>query len=156
MIKPKKSGSTLEEWLTIVLGIERLVEREVEVAVGIEPSTADDIAGIGLAIDKWREGIVGLIAQDFAVGDEQHGFAEPSGFFQLPDDLKGGEGLASPRRHGDQNPLLTRDHTFNDTPDGHLKDAGEVYLDRSAYYSQPVVDVSSVEDVGDVRRSRSA
>jgi hypothetical protein len=37
-----------------------------------------------------------------------------------------------------------------------LKDAGDGHLDRLAYYSQSVVDVSSVEDFGGVRRSRSA
>ena len=94
-------GNALEEWLAVVLSIERLVKREVEVAIGIEPSTPDDITGIGLTIHKWREGIVCLIAQDFAVGDEQHGFAEPAGFFQLPHDLKGRECLAGPRRHGE-------------------------------------------------------
>jgi hypothetical protein len=94
-------GNALEEWRSMVLGIKRLVECEVEVAIGIEPSTPDDIAGIGLAIDKWREGIAGLIAQDFAVGDEQYGFAQLAGFFQLPHDLKSRKCLAGPRRHGE-------------------------------------------------------
>jgi hypothetical protein len=76
------SGNALKEWLTVVFSIERLVERKIDVAIGIEPSTSEDITGIGLAIHKRREGIVGLIAQDFAVGDEQHGFAEPAGFFR--------------------------------------------------------------------------
>jgi len=79
------------------LGVEGLVHGEVDVARRGGLALVDDGAGVL----EGGEGVVGLVAQHDAVGQEQDA-PRAAGARELPGDLQGHVGLAGPRGHGQQ------------------------------------------------------
>ena len=64
-----------EERTSVIVGIESLIERKVEVPMRVKAASCDQATWVGLAADERRKRVVRLITQHNAVGDEQHGLA---------------------------------------------------------------------------------